>query len=101
MLIVRLCKLTMLPTCLPTSVHASVQQLAEQHDVGVRIVEGPVLGLGQGHGAEVLDPPDEEAGVVRGDHVGEVVVVWGPRPGPLGLRPRQQEGEGEEAELQG
>ena len=81
--------------------HASVQQLAEQHDVGVRIVEGPVLGLRQGHGAEVLDPPDEEAGVVRGDHVGEVVVVWRPRPGPLGLRPRQQESEGEEAELQG
>ena len=81
--------------------HASVHQLAEQHDVGVRVVEGAVLGLRQGHGAEVLDAPDEEAGVVRGDHVGEVVVVGRPRPGPLGLRPRQQESEGEEAELQG
>ena len=38
-------------------------------------LEHCVLGLGERHGAEVLYPPDEEAGAVSLDHLTKVLVT--------------------------
>ena len=54
---------------------STVDNLVEEDDVGVCIVEHAVLGLGQRHGAKVLDPPDEEAGAVRLDDVTKVLIA--------------------------
>ena len=54
---------------------STVDNLVEEDDVGVGIVKHSILGLGQRHGAEVLNPPDEEAGAVCLDDVTEVLVT--------------------------
>ena len=71
-------------SCKLTSVKSSINNLVEEDDVGVGIMEHTELGLGQWHGAEVLDPPDEQAGAVGLDDVTKVVFTPSrPRSWPL------------------